>query len=95
MADDAPAGGAPGGNAAAGHDTVHAFEVPVPAHNRSRQSTWTKDMSDVHVSGTQTPMSGMNRHSRLDLNGSIDIGDYFVRIPATPCLQAYMLTDIK
>ncbi|KAL5323875.1 hypothetical protein ACEPPN_008417 [Leptodophora sp. 'Broadleaf-Isolate-01'] len=75
MSDDAaPAGGAGGGNATAHTDAIHHYDIPQPAVNASRRSTWTKDMTDVHVSGTQTPMSGMNRMSRLEPG----LEDYFV-----------------
>ncbi|MAD84291.1 MAG: hypothetical protein CL912_15110 [Deltaproteobacteria bacterium] len=78
MSDDGPAPGAGGGGNAQAHahaDAIHHYDVPQVPVNASRRSTWTKDMTDVHVSGTQTPMSGMNRMSRLEPG----LEDYFVR----------------
>lgn len=85
MSDDAaPAGGAGGGNAAAHTDAIHHYDIPqTAAVNASRRSTWTKDMTDVHVSGTQTPMSAMNRISRLEPG----LEDYFVCVSHSSMLS--------
>ena len=49
--------------------------TPNPPFNTSRKSTLNKSDFDIHVNGTQTPMSGMgNRESRHML----DLDDYFV-----------------
>jgi hypothetical protein len=75
MSDDAPVGGA-GAGAPGAHiadDAVHHHDAPLPVAP-SRRSTWTKSIADVHVSGTQTPMSQMNRLSRIEPG----IEDYFV-----------------
>ncbi|PBP17382.1 UPF0187 domain membrane protein [Diplocarpon rosae] len=73
------AAAAPAAAAAPDHEeATHNFEQPVPNVGKSRHSTWTKDMSDVYASGTQTPKGMHNRHSRLDMRTSVDLGDYFM-----------------
>ncbi|KAL2073067.1 hypothetical protein VTL71DRAFT_10391 [Oculimacula yallundae] len=72
MSEDAAPADKSGGNATAHVDAIHHYDIP--QNNASRRSTWTKDMTDVHVSGTQTPMSAMNRMSRLEPG----LEDYFV-----------------
>jgi hypothetical protein len=52
-----------------------AHITPNPPINTSRKSTLNKSDFDIHVNGTQTPMSGTgNRESRHIL----DLDDYFV-----------------
>jgi putative membrane protein len=54
----------------------HEEPLPMPMQNTSRKSTLSKSMMDVHVTGTQTPMSGM-RHSHFEPTG---LEEYFVSI---------------
>ncbi|CZR52664.1 probable protein yneE [Phialocephala subalpina] len=75
MADEggvAPASGAPA--SAADHEYTTAHEIPQFVQNTSRKSTWTKSVGDIHVSGTQTPMSNF-RHSQIP---DLSLDSYFV-----------------
>jgi hypothetical protein len=74
MADDAPAASSGAPAAATDHEFSAHIQPPVPAGGVSRKSTWNKDITDVHVSGTQTPMS-VNRLSRIEPG----LEEYFVR----------------
>jgi hypothetical protein len=80
MADEgmvAPTSGAP--PAATDHEFSSHQEQPpnhIPMHNTSRKSTLSKSYLDVHVTGTQTPMSGhAHTHSHM---GDIALESYFV-----------------
>lgn len=77
MSDEAPVASSGGGGAPAAatdHEyTAHHSEPIAPVPMVSRKSTWNKDMMDVHVSGTQTPMS-VNKLSRVEPG----LEDYFV-----------------
>jgi hypothetical protein len=83
MADEAmaaPTSGAP--PAATDHEFSSHQEQPinhVPMHNTSRKSTLSKSYLDVHVTGTQTPISGQRHmHSHLSHMGDIALENYFV-----------------
>jgi hypothetical protein len=86
MADEAmaaPTSGAP--PAATDHEFSSHQEQPVnhvPMHNTSRKSTLSKSYLDVHVTGTQTPMSG-HRHAHSHM-GDIALENYFVRLNWPP-----------
>lgn len=84
MADEGSTGHAGAGLTAVDHhDTAaHHMEQNVM---RSRKSTWNKDITDINVSGTQTPMS-VNRLSRLEPG----LEDYFVRASQFGSLQVLM-----
>jgi hypothetical protein len=71
--DDAPAATA-GAPAATDHEFSSHMEHPSHIAMPSRKSTWTKDQSEVHVSGTQTPHS-MNLLSHIE---PIHFDAYFV-----------------
>jgi ion channel-forming bestrophin family protein len=83
MADEAmaaPTSGAP--PAATDHEFSSHNEqpTPLPMHNTSRKSTISKSFLDVHVTGTQTPMSVNGHHAHSHL-GEIAIENYFVYLP--------------
>lgn len=74
MGDEAPSAssGAPAG--ATDHEFSSYIDQTVPMGLHSRKSTWGKSISEVHVSGTQTPMSQNLGHVAHEHH----LGHYFV-----------------
>jgi ion channel-forming bestrophin family protein len=76
MADEAPAAESGAPPQASDHEFSSHMEQPQHFHNTSRKSTWSKSAADVQVTGTQTPMSGMNHHRHTSLGPHLE--EYFV-----------------
>jgi hypothetical protein len=83
MSDEMPAPVSAAPPAATDHEFSSHQEQPLhlPMHSTSRKSTLSKSIADVHVTGTQTPMSGM-KHSHFEVNG---LEEYFV------CIKSFFL----